>query len=173
MLRFLILTASLTAAQGCSAVESTEVTLIDPRLQVIRVLQYEAMLGGELSAQAGLCIDERMTKPGLVSLANVEALSPRALAHLRRSAETCVLAEKVGETDDPSGGGSATRAVGDLRANLVNLREFAEKLRKVRPCLTSAQDIDTMRSCVVASTGAQPTPAEWQQWVALYRTSRS
>jgi len=171
--RFLILAVSLTVSQGCGAVQSTQVTLIDSQLQMIRVLRYEATLGGELSAQAGLCIDERMANHGLIPPADALALSPRALTQLRRSAEACALSKRGEESADPSDSSSTFRAVGELRVNLVSLREFAEKLRKGRLCIREVVDEGAMRNCVVASTGAQPTPQEWQQWMVLYRTSRS
>lgn len=143
------------------------------RGQLIRVLQYEALLGDPLSAELGLCLDESQDGRPVPDAGGPETLAAaRRLAPIRRAAEACALSLRGGTDPTQPDTVDTTRLVGGLRARLEGLRTLAAALLTLKPCLQGAQRAEDTHRCFHNATGALPTLEEQQQLATLFLLSR-
>lgn len=151
LLSYVLSTGAVSAGSSSPSPQAGELLL--------RLLQYEAMLGDELTPEMALCVD--MVTRGRFFEFAPDGGPPGASAinSVRRAAELCAISPAYG----------ATRLVGELRELLAKQLAQATKLNAVRQCLSQSVGTEALRTCVTTATGAPPTPTEWRQWTTLFQ----
>jgi hypothetical protein len=144
--------------------------------QLIRVLRYEVYVGKPLTAETGLCLDQRLGARTSTWASDGAKPSPSQMALISSTAAACAKDTAVA-TDLPPAFQAPTRSVA-LEAPLVKagrgwlqgLQAFAAKRQLLEPCWRQAKEFEAFLGCYANSTGALPGAGEQAQWAALFQT---
>ena len=145
----------------------------DSRQQLIRVMQFEALLGASLSAEVGLCLDESRGERPLNLGEDGKAISARELAQIRRIVETCTLAIARQPKDAGADQEASTRLVGALRLRLEGLRALAVKQAEMKSCAQDVEHLEALFSCFQHATGTTPSVDEKAQLASLFQARKT
>lgn len=136
---------------------------LDPSAVLLRVLHYEAILGDELAPETGLCVDAEMSEISLEFDQEEIAFSARTNQQVQRAAELCAVYKRD----------IATRLIGQKASKLQEqILLFSPMLRQGRICLADPATLGSLQACVKRTTGLTPSPAELQQWTAVFQQWR-
>jgi hypothetical protein len=131
-----------------------------------RLLQFEGLLGAELSSETGLCIDAILQSAWLIPGSKAQEVQPLTIDRVRRAAEVC----------DAETGPYDRRLAEQLRARVAQQLESAEwlqeRLPKARACLMTSVDQTTLHACLTAVLGEPPSDADWRRWLALFERAK-
>ncbi len=131
-----------------------------------RLLQFESLLGAELSSETGLCMDAMLQSAWLMPGGKAQEVQPLTIDRVRRAAEVC----------DAATGSGDRRLAEQLRARAAHQLEAAEwlqeRLPKARACLMTSVDQSTLRACLTAVLGELPSDADWRRWLTLFERAK-
>jgi len=130
------------------------------RLQ--RLLQYEALLGIEMTADVALCMDAALNSQWLLPSKATQEVQPLIIDRVRHAGEACEVSKRPEDR----------RLAEQMRARVEQQLEGAawaqERLPKARACLAQSADLVALRNCVSTTLGVQPSEADWRRWSALF-----
>lgn len=128
-----------------------------------RILQYESVLGSELSTKVGICIDDALNKAWIIDEDLTKEIKPSVLSNLRRASETCAITTSS----------QRTRLAAQLREMTERQLRLAMKLDQPvtasRNCLKTTGTSETHKACIATAIGKLPTENEWGYWTLLIR----
>lgn len=126
-----------------------------------RILQYESVLGSELSTKVGICVDDAMGKAWIIDEDLSQEIRPSVLSNLRHASERCAV--------------TMSSQKGRLAAQLREMTErqlrLAMKLDQPvaasRHCVKTAGSTEAFRTCIAKVFGKPPTENEVGFWNVL------
>lgn len=131
---------------------------------LLRVLHYEVILGDELAPETGLCVDAQMSEIPLEFDQEKILFSARTIQQVQRAAELCAVYKRD----------IATRLIGQKASKLQEqILLFSPMLRQGRICLADPARLGSLQACIKRTTGLPPSPAELQQWTAVFQQWRN
>lgn len=126
-----------------------------------RILQYESVLGSELSTKVGVCIDGALNKAWIIDEDLTKEVQPSVLSNLRRASETCAITMSSRKA----------RLAAQLREMTERQLQIAMRLEKPvtasRNCLKTTGTSETLKACITTAIGKPPTQKEWGYWTLL------
>jgi hypothetical protein len=130
-----------------------------------RILQYESVLGNELSTKIGVCVDDNLGKAWFIDDDTSQEIPSSVLNTLRQASETCAI------TMTPQKG----RLVSQLREmterQLVLSKKLDQPVADSRKCVKTPGTIEAFKSCISKATGKPPTEIELRFWTVLIQRS--
>jgi hypothetical protein len=139
--------------------DSNSVDLDSSALQ--RILQYESLLGSDLSTKVGICVDDVMGKAWIIDGDPSQEIRSSVLGNLRHASETCAVTMSS----------QKGRLAAQLREMTERQLQLAMKLEKPvaasRTCLKSSTTTDAFRTCIAKVIGKPPTEIEMDFWSVL------
>jgi hypothetical protein len=147
--------ATLTAFAQSQVSDSQDSTALQ------RVLQYEVVLGTELSTKVGICVDDAMGNAWLFGEDPSQGIRPSVLSNLRHASETCAVTMST----------QKGRLAAQLREMTERQLKLAVKLDQPanasRNCLKTAGATEAVRACIGTAIGKPLTESEWGFWNLL------
>lgn len=129
-----------------------------------RTLQYEMLLGSELSPTIAVCIDEKLGNVWMLPTQSASDLSVRATERIRRRMEIC-LAEAGSLTID-------FRFAAELRRGMEAQLKAAHGLElakhSARNCLDRSPTQDSYKDCMATALPAALGGVQWNRWLMLF-----
>jgi hypothetical protein len=135
------------------------------RLELVqRVLQYEIMLGSDLSSGVALCIDEKFSNAWMLPENPNAEVSAQATERVRRALELC----QANSGEDPM----PSRLASQIRRNMEEQFKIAQALnaskKAVQSCMSNAQAQDTYKACMTTALPASRNESSWPRWAMLF-----
>jgi len=129
---------------------------------LLRVLQYESVLGFELNPKVSLCVDEAMGRHWILGDDPSQGVRQSTSDKLRQVADTCPVALSS----------EKARLAAQLRALTERQLKLAQRIEKpaavARDCLTKSTSAAELRICLTSVFGKPPPESEWGHWLVLY-----
>ncbi len=162
-----IFVLGLVLTQHVNAQTVQLVTQVDEaqRLELVqRVLQYEIMLGSDLSSGVALCIDEKFSNAWMLPENPNADVSAQATERVRRALELC----QANSGEDLT----LYRLASQIRSDLEEKFKLAKALdatkKAVHSCMSMAQGQDTYKTCMTAAIPASRNESSWPRWAMLF-----
>lgn len=135
---------------------------------VQRLLQYELVIGKQISFDTGTCIDVQLGQRWRL-LENLEQASDA----WRKISEKIRFSEEYCTSSDHS---SDLRLVKNVRQAMENqLRRAAilEQFERARSCISNSVDLTSLKNCVAQACGQELSETDWKRWIVLYQKSKN
>ncbi len=164
---------SLLLTIGCNAQTNpsieTEVETSQITEMAQRALQYEIMLGAELSPTLAVCVDERLRNVWMLPEKAETELSAKAVGRVRRGLEVCQASADSQSKD--------LRLSAEIRhgmeAQLIAARRLELTRMSARNCLGKSHTQDTYKECMVIALPATLSEYQWPKWLTLFHRRTS
>ena len=129
---------------------------------LLRVIQYESVLGFELKAKVALCVDEAM--------GNQWFLGDDLSQEVRNSTKDRL--RQVADTSPVALSSEKARLAAQLRALTERQLMLAQRIEKpaavVRNCMNKSISTVEFRKCLTSVFGKPPPEPEWGHWLVLF-----
>ena len=129
---------------------------------LLRVLQYETVLGFELEPKVSLCVDEAMGRHWFLGDDPSQVVRQSTSDKLRQLADTCPVALSS----------EKARLAAQLRALTERQLKLAQRIEKpaavARGCITKSTSAAELKICLTSVFGKPPPESEWGHWLVLY-----
>ncbi len=133
-----------------------------------RVLQYEIILGRELSSSIGVCIDGELSYAWMLPEKTETELSLKAIERVKTVQRFCE-DRSVRDSNVFSLTGSLTAGIRTVMAEQFQAAQVLEQTKKsTRSCLSNAQSQDTYKSCIQLALPMVPSDFQWTRWFSLF-----
>lgn len=126
-----------------------------------RILQYESVLGSDLSTKVGICVDEAMGKAWIIDVEPSQEIRPSILSNLRHASETCAV------TMSAKKGRLAAQLREMTERQLLLAMKLEQPVAASRACLKTASSTVVFKSCITKAIGKLPNENEMGFWNEL------
>lgn len=135
---------------------------------VQRLLQYELVLGTQMTFDTGTCIDVQLGQRWRLpdNLEQAGDAWRKVSEKIRFSEEICLSSER----------NSDLRFVKNVRQAMENQLQRAAILQQfelARGCISNSADLTSLKYCVVQARGQELSDADWKRWIVLYQKSKN
>lgn len=133
-----------------------------------RVLQYEILLGREITSNIGLCIDGELSYAWMLPEKADTEISFKAIERVKSVQRFC----EDRYVRDSNVSGLTGSLTGGMRTVMLDQFQTAQVLeqnkKSTRSCLSNAQSQDVYKACIQLALPVVPSDFQWTRWFSLF-----